>query len=456
MSIRLRLMLIFASMVAVILSVFSVFVYYSTVSIRKSAFFDRLWERTEISLQLISETPRPDLSKIHPSERNTYWTILPDEEIIIFDDSGRYSYINEFTAVKIDYEPVLNHLKVAGSIEKKIGQRQIVGISKRIDDQTYYVIVSAFDKNGQRLLNNLRLTMVSSFLTSIIFTFLAGWYFSRETFKPVERIIETAEKISETDLDLRVPIPAGKNELVRLVNTINESLDRLQKAFEVQKVFVANASHELRTPLTALRGELEVALLKDRSKDEYKHILTMAYDDAKRLSSLVNHLLLFAQTSSDPRSLNFESIRIDEIVMDVMQKFSTIYPDRQIEIRFTNQIPDETKLIVSGNENLLAVAINNVIDNALKYSDRKPVHIEINSGDKIKISIADKGVGISLNDMESVFEPFYRSKRSSNVVGFGLGLALAKKIIELHGGNIIIKSKINEGSKITILLPKEI
>ncbi|RPH85252.1 MAG: hypothetical protein EHM73_15370 [Chroococcales cyanobacterium metabat2.561] len=121
MSIKVRLMLIFASIMAVILLIFSVYVYYSTVFIRKTAFYDRLWERTEISYQLLQEGPRPDLSTIHPSVRNTYWTILPEEEIIVFDDVGHYTYINEFVEVKIDYQGVLEIIAKEGRIEAKIG-----------------------------------------------------------------------------------------------------------------------------------------------------------------------------------------------------------------------------------------------------------------------------------------------------------------------------------------------
>ena len=448
-------MLIFATMVAVILSVFSVYVYYSTVFIRKTAFYDRLWERTEISFQLLEQTSKPDLSRIHPSERNTFWTILPDEEVIVFDETGHYTYINEFRELKIDYTPLLSEIRETGQYESKLGQRQIVGVFKEVNGQGYHVIVSAFDKNGQRLLANLRLTLLSSFLAAIGLTFLAGWYFSRETFKPVERIIETAEKISESDLHLRVPIPKGKNELVRLVNTINDSLDRLQKSFEVQKTFVANASHELRTPLTALRGELEVALLKERSADEYRNFLNVAYEDARRLSRLVNYLLLFAHTTSERQGYNFSLIRIDDLVMDVMQNHLLSWPERQIELRFTSPVQDESQLMVTGNANLLNVAINNVVDNALKYSNETPVNIEIHPEDPLRLTIIDYGHGIPLSDQEFVFEPFYRSSlQSSSIFGFGLGLPLARQIIELHGGSIQLQSKINEGTKIEIVLYK--
>jgi signal transduction histidine kinase len=450
MSIKVRLMLIFAGIMAVILAIFSVYVYYSTVFIRKTAFYDRLWERTEISYKLLQEGPRPDLSTIHPSVRNTYWTILPEEEIIVFDDEGHYTYINEFVQVKIDYQGVLGIIAKEGMIETKIGSRQVVGMVREIEDVRYTVIVSAFDRNGQRLLYRLRITLITSFLASVMVIILAGWYFSKQTLKPVERIIETAEKISGSDLHLRVPIPRGKNELVRLVNTINESLDRLQKAFEVQKTFVANASHELRTPLTALHGDLEIALLKERSADEYRNYLKIAYDDARRLTQLVNQLLLFAQTAGDRSAFHFVPVRVDELVMDAMQKLLISHPGRYIDFRFAAHIPDETQLIVPGNEHLLSVAFTNIIDNALKYSENADVQIIIGAAHGIQIVVIDQGIGISLQDQEKIFEPFYRSKRSSDVVGYGIGLPLSKQIIELHNGRIDLESKINEGTVLTV------
>lgn len=443
-------MLLFTAITAVILGVFSINIYYSTIYIRKNAFMERLWERSEISVQMLRETPKPDLSTVHPSARNTYWTILPDEEIIVFDEKGNQFYINEFAEVKIDYQQVLQILKTDGRIEQTDGLRQYVGVVTNIDDVSYYIIVSAFDKNGKRLLNNLRITIISSYLASIVLILAGGWFVSRKTFKPVERIIETAGRISESDLHLRVPIPRGKNELVLLVNTINDSFDRLQKAIEVQKTFVANASHELRTPLTALRGDLELALYKDRSPEEYKQFIAAAYDDARQLSRLVNQLLLFAQTSSDSRTFEFSPVRVDEVLMDVVQKLQQVYHGRNIELRFTDQSPDESGLIVRANENLLGVALSNIIENALKYSNDTPVQVQIKTGGRLRVQIQDAGQGISLADLEQIFVPFFRSKRSNDAVGYGLGLPLTKQITELHGWELHINSKLNEGTIVTI------
>jgi signal transduction histidine kinase len=450
MSIKFRLMLIFTSIVAVLLSAFSVYIYYSTVFIRKNAYYDRLWERTETMVQLLKISPQADLSNIHPSIRNTYWTILPDEEIIVVDEGGNRSFVNKFLGYTIDYDPIIKVINERGKFEEIIGDRQFVGKKSMVNGRSVIVIVSSFDRNGKRLLARLRLTISSSFFVAILVIVLAGWFFSRNIFKPVEKIIDTAKRISDTDLHLRVPVPAGRNELARLVHTINESFDRLQKAFEVQKSFVLHASHELRTPLTALRGELEVALLKKRTLEEYEHFISIAYEDANRMSNLVNHLLLFAQTSGDKRAFNFISVRIDELIMDVMQKMTSVYEGCHIELNFKEQIVDENSLIINGHEPLLSIAFSNLIDNALKFSGNKPVHIGISAGEKLKVSIADQGRGILTEDMEKVFEPFYRSGDVSSIPGFGIGLPMTRQILELHGALIEIHSISGRGTTIVV------
>jgi len=450
MSIRLRLMLLFATLTAVILAIFSVNIYYSAAFIRRNAFADRLWERMDVMTKLLTEHYDGDSFDLNPIRQNTYRTVLPDEEIILIDQAGGSEYINRFPDLQISYTQVLADLELHNKTEMMIGLRKFVGRAMKTGDETVYVIISAFDKNGRRLLYNLRLTILWSYVASIFLIFFAGWYFSRKTFEPIQRVIETAGRISETDLHLRVPVPKGKNELVHLVHTINESFDRLESAFDVQRVFVANASHELRTPLTALRGELELALYKERTAEEYKQFVNLAYESSKQLSKLVTQLLLFAQAQGDRRGMHFKPFRMDELLMDVMQLHMARNPERNIEFRFTEGVPDESRLTVMGNESLLHVAFSNILENALKYSEDDPVTIDISTHPVLQVCVSDKGIGISLTDMEHVFQPFYRSKRSSGTEGIGLGLALTKQIIELHSGSVWIESKLNEGTMVFV------
>lgn len=448
-------MLIFASMVAILLSAFSVFVYYSTVSIRKNAFYDRLWERTDIAFQMIHQYESLNLDSITPAFRNRYWTILPEEEIIVFDQHKEFRFINEFTELKIDYNSILENIEKDGKVEFFEGKRQMVGKIEFVHGEKYFVIISAFDRNGQRLLNNLKYTLLVSFLGSIILIIIAGWYFSKQSFKPVDKIIEITERINETDLHLRIPTHSGKNELTQLVNTINNSFDRLQNAFELQKAFVSNASHELRTPLTALIGDIEIALLKERTNEEYKQFLLTAFEDGKKLSKLVNQLLLLAKTaSSTHQNSNFKPVRVDEIISNSLEQLLGVYQGRIVNFHFSNADIDDKQLTINGIENLLSIAFTNIIENALKYSSDLPIRIEITpSSAHLSTKIIDQGIGISLNDLNNIFVPFYRSKSNMHIEGIGIGLTLVKQIVEIHNGSITIKSKIGEGTTVEIVLP---
>jgi signal transduction histidine kinase len=146
---------------------------------------------------------------------------------------------------------------------------------------------------------------------------------------------------------------------------------------------------------------------------------------------------------------------VDEVLMDVAQKLQASYPGRSVEFRFTEMLPDEQRLTVIANEHLLSVAFSNILENGLKYSSETPVHVVIKSEDSLQVQIQDFGQGISLTDLEHVFVPFYRSKRSSDTEGFGLGLPLTKQIIALHGWHLSLDSKLNEGTIVTLNIPTQ-
>ncbi len=456
MSIRSRLMLVFVLLTGIILLVFSFFVYYSTLSIRINSFYDRLEERIEISFRMIDAEISTDLDSINPSLRNTFWTILPEEEIIVYNENGGFYYINEFPFFDFNYSKFLTQIGDSGYLQSKEGNRQFVGASRVLQGKKYIVFVSASDKNGQRLIFNLKITLFVAYFASILFLILIGWYFSRESFKPIERIIETAEKISETDLDLRIPLPHNKNELAKLVITINESFDRFQKTIELHRNFVAHASHELRTPLTGLKGELELALLKIRTAEEYQEHIRAAHETSDYMNNLLNKLLLLAQTSSNTSHIKFNTLRSDEVVQDAIQRIQPFYPNRTMKFHFQSDHIDDSQLSFLGNEELIGIAVFNILDNALKYSSEKEVIVCIGVEENQNlnwIKITDYGIGIPPDDIAHIFEPFYRSKYSSNSAGgFGIGLALAKQIVELHFGKILVSSELSSGTSIKIIL----
>lgn len=337
----------------------------------------------------------------------------------------------------------------------QIGLRQFVACTKLINNHYSDIIVSAFDKNGRRLLNNLKITLVTGYLASILLIILLGLYFSRETFAPIAKIINASEKISGSGLHMRVPTPKGKGELVKLANTINASLARIETAFNMQKQFVSHASHELRTPVTALAGELELALMKERTATEYQTVIASTLEDSRRLSQLIDQLLLFAQTSGTEELHSKTRFRLDELVLDLITKPGLNPENREIKFELESSDPDEEMLMVEGNEQLLSVAIGNILDNAIKYShEDHPVRVSLKPFDtQINVTIVDQGSGIPSSEMNLIFEPFYRSDTVSSKPGFGIGLSLARRIIELHYGELNILSEPGKGTTVIISIP---
>jgi signal transduction histidine kinase len=239
-----------------------------------------------------------------------------------------------------------------------------------------------------------------------------------------------------------------------LAQTFNDMLDRLETAFETQNNFVSNASHELGTPLTAIIGEAELALNKQRPEEEYRQSLTVILHEADRLEQITKSLLNLAQTGFDGKRQQFEKIRTDELIFNVKNTLDHINPDNKVEIDYTMLPEDEDKLFIKGNAQLLQLALSNIVQNACKYSDNRPAYIALAATDKSNvIIIKDNGIGIPARDLPFIYEPFFRASNTSRYKGYGIGLPLARNIIRLHGGNMIVNSEQDQGTEIRITLP---
>jgi len=229
-------------------------------------------------------------------------------------------------------------------------------------------------------------------------------------------------------------------------------LTNLEIAFKHQEDFVSNASHELRTPLTVMISESAYLLSRKRKQEEYINHISGLVNDLKELNSLLNSLLELAQINSD-YNIQLSSVRIDEIIYTAIQIVKTKYQGRKIIPKI--QYPEnDNELLINGNSGLLIIAFKNLIDNACKFSNND-VNIEFFILEKhIEICISDKGIGIPFNELDSIYLPF---KRASNVKfkgGFGVGLSLVNKIIELHDAEMKVNSIEHEGTKFKLLFKR--
>jgi signal transduction histidine kinase len=279
-------------------------------------------------------------------------------------------------------------------------------------------------------------------------------YFSRHVFDPIKRITDNVKQISTQNIHLRLEEVKNNNEINELINTFNDLLNRIETAFETQKNFISNASHELGTPLTSIIGEADVTLLRDRSSEEYKASLKNILHQAERLNQITKSLLFLAQTGYKGKTINFERIRIDEVIWQTLSIIDKLNPSHKIQFD-TGLLPeDPLKLKVRGNRELLQLALANLLNNSCKYSNNGPVKIAVaSSNSKIIIVIEDQGIGIPPSEIDFIFDPFFRATNTKLFEGYGIGLPLTKNVILQHKGEINVSSKIEKGTIVQISLP---
>jgi two-component system, OmpR family, sensor histidine kinase ArlS len=452
MKIRNKLTYKFVIIVASILLLFSIAIYYFSALYREQEFRTRLEERGITTARLLIKVDEVDLNLLKIIDKNNL-TSLTEEKITVYDKNKRKIYTSDDDPeIPVSSEllgEIRNNEKVYFNHDKK----EVAGLLYREKNEPYVVIVSARDKFGINKLSNLRLVLIIGFIISIGVIFIAGYLFSWQALKSIPKIIAEVKRITASNMHVRLEEGNAKDELALLSITFNQMLGRLEQAFEVQKSFVSNASHELRTPLSTINAQLDFIAIQDREKSEYKNIIKSVREDIKSLIRLSNGLLDLAQVESDLHMANFKTLRIDELIFEAISDISKKYPSQKINFKIEDEEKDYKGFLISGNESLLRTAFFNIIDNACKYSNNNLVNITMGFvGNEIMISCIDEGIGIPPNDLPYIFDPFYRGDKARNISGHGIGLSLAQKIVALHQGKIKVFSE-TEGTTVIIAIP---
>jgi signal transduction histidine kinase len=456
MTIRNKLTLQFAGIFALILVLFSLVIYYFTSLYRLDDFYKRIEGRAYDTAAHVLEADEVS-ERAQRNNQIRYYRVLPYEMVSIYRADGSLFFTDGIGKLEVEPE-VLESVKQNKIVQYTQDERQVVGILYEDNEGEFIVLSSSVDSYSLRKLQHLKIILIVGFWGSMVVVLLAGWAFSREALRPITKVVGEVEKISASDLHMRLSNAGGRDELSHLAQTFNKMLDRLELAFEMQSTFVSNASHELRTPLTAIIGELEVALMKPREKEEYQRVLASILEDARLLAELSNGLLQIAQASVDTSKIKLEHFRFDELLWTAHDQALRRHPGALFHIDFDNLPDDEDRLIVKGNDALLLIAIVNVLENAAKFSPEGEYSTVRLSADRheVVLQVADKGVGIAPQDLKHVFVPFFRADNVRNITGHGIGLPLTESIVKLHKGTISINSKMNQGTVVTIKLPQAI
>ncbi len=331
--------------------------------------------------------------------------------------------------------------------------RQYTLIYDIIPTYLYKMDLAVSTHSINKSLNFLALSFALGALLLIGIVWTGGFILTRRALQPVDEIIVSVNDITSTNLDKRLPVPHLENEIMRLVRTFNELLDRLAKSFEMQKAFIADASHELRTPLSILMSDIETALKSLNDTTKMKESLNNSVLEIERMARIVDDLHLLARSDSGQINLQKKAIRLDEVLMATVSRCQILARQNKTTLHI-----DKIDIVeYKGDEELLIRALSNLVYNAIKYSNQNST-VELNlykKEDVAYFSVIDEGIGISQEDQKKIFDRFYRidSSRSRDTGGSGLGLAIAKWICEIHNGAIKVVSEPGKGSRFTIELP---
>ena len=284
----------------------------------------------------------------------------------------------------------------------------------------------------------------------LVFAVIGGNFIIYKSFSPFQNILEKLKQINANDLSSRLKTTDTKDEISELINEINNLLSRLENSFEKISQFSSDASHELKTPLTIIKGELEIALRKDRSVEDYKETINRSLYELSGIEQIINDLLFLAKNENAIIIDKKDNFYLDEIVDESINELKNFAKLHKVEIVF--EVEDNLEFF--GFSNLLKIAIKNVLKNAIQFSfENSKVIVKIFEKDNLlNISIKDFGIGIPLNEQEKIFDKFYRTdkSRNKNSGGTGLGMSILKKIVDIHKGEITIKSEENKETTITL------
>ncbi|MBX9448355.1 MAG: HAMP domain-containing histidine kinase [Taibaiella sp.] len=333
------------------------------------------------------------------------------------------------------------------------GQFYFAMIAQAGDRNMVYLTISEHQV-AERIEAYMKRVSFLAVISIVLFSVITYFYLSRSVFKPISTISEKVRQISAENLHLRLELPENNIELLKLATTFNDMINRLETSFETQNNFISNASHELRTPLTAIMGVSEVCLSKERSREEYIETIQVIMEEAEKLDSKTQALLMLAQTGFDGKAQKFEIIRLDELLWEVKSTVDKLNRDNKVVFDL-DLLPDNPyKLKVSGNAQMLHLAFTNLILNGCKYSDNDIVIISVGvTESSIVVIIKDQGIGIPSNEIQYIYDPFFRASNTSAYKGYGIGLPLARNIIIMHKGTLDVQSVNQKGVTVKVKLP---
>ena len=418
-----------------------------------------LQERAEdVQLLLLHQDPNASIETIQ-QELSAMYSIKDDGKWLqVMDQDGAWLFRSKRMIAENPMLPAPDRLPSQGTLaEFHQGTRyvRILAYPISVRGRLYSVQTGLALNRSMVLLRTfgaglLVLTPVTIFLAA-----LGGYWMSRKALQPVAMLASEARKINDRSLHTRLPVPTARDEISDLSVTLNQMLERIDKAFASVRAFTGNASHELRTPIALIRTEIEVALYRPRETQEYRETLNRLHEESIRMTNLVENLLSLARADGGAESLSLVPIYVASLFQKLEYTWRKIMELALVDFRVELEADD---LEVLGDPTSLARLLSILLENASKFTPAGGLVTlsAVAYGKGAVFSVRDTGIGISAGDMPHIFNRFYRAATpgASNPRGSGLGLALGKWIAERHGTLLTVDSAPGKGSCFSFVLDR--
>lgn len=453
MQIRSRLTLQFSIFVASILFIAFSYIYFEVRRHLVKEHFNIARSKAIFTASLaISRLEQPTNLPPYPEKSSFDNRINSLENLTVFNTAGQIVFSLASNPTNLSLPEISTIIKNKENCSIDGAKGTLIMSLESAKGNTYFIkSENTFNSSD---LEKMRQTLWIIFMLTLSISAISGWFFAGRALAPINKIIADVNSIVPVDMNKRLVADDNKDELSRLVNTFNNLLERIQKAFYAQSSFLSNIAHEIKNPFTIIASQIDTNLNKKHQEADYIALLKSIREDVNNVNIISNNLMLLSQIQSGNINHDFKRFRMDELLWNCRNDVLKINKDYTIEVSMENMPGDESLLFVFGNETLIRLAVTNLVDNGCKFSMDKwaKLNLKLLENDNLILEIEDNGPGIAGDEKEMIFKPFFRSDKTKSFKGSGIGLSLVESIVQLHKFSLFVKSKKPQGTIFTLHL----
>lgn len=445
MKVKTRLSLFCSLIFGIVFTIISILIYILYYKNTEKAIYDNLEKTAHISALFYLE--EDELSaKEFAHIRKQFEDIVSHSSYLVYDSLNNIAYGKESIQIPVE---ILNRIRQSDHLSFSTEEYLCYGIFY-IDNQGDFVVIAKENKGILKgHTNSLLWILIPLFFIGVIAIIILSRWVANMAYRPFSEAIREVNNISTNNLDVQIKSPQTNDELQDLIETFNNLLSKISETVIIQKNFVKYVSHEFKTPLASIMGNLDLFSIKDRTPEEYHRLSDKLIGQVFQLEEILDTLIIISDLRKDDSGE--VRTRIDEIIWLIIEKMRELHPASKILVNIDIDPEDESSMLVTINRTQLMIALLNLIENAIKYSQKENVEINLLKKEEgLCLSIMDKGIGIPIEQIPHVSKPFYRADNASEIQGSGIGLSLALRIFDKNKIKYYIESGKDSGTRVII------